>query len=194
MPTDTVTTAHQLCPNVTYHLHRPADTPVENWLIIGTGPTAAEDWDRICTLPLEFLMRSELVLLNRAQMPAGLSAAHAHHHVTYHSEHFHLTPTGLVRGCPRRHSNVAMPWTTDCWAVPDEFHVGGSAFLAAYIAKQLRVKRAVLIGCPLSSGSAYTPLLQQLLDAPKHVWHYYRSIVSSMSGATRDLFGAPSTI
>ena len=194
MTPDTSTQVYSLPPNVTYHQHRPPEMRVENWLIVGTGPTVAEDWDRILSFPLEFLMRSELVLLNAAQLPARLHAGRANHHVTYHPEHYYIAPSQLIRTCPRRHSNVAMPWTTDCWLVPDEFHVGGSAFLAAYIAGQLGIKRAVLIGCPLSSGTAYTPLLQQLLDAPKHVWHYYRSIVNSMSGATRDLFGAPSTI
>jgi hypothetical protein len=189
-PGTTTITRHQLAPNLTYHNHR--EVCVENWLIVGTGPTAEADWDQVLAWPADFLDRSELVLINCAPLPAGCT--HANHHVTYHSEVFHLNDPMIQVLARRRHSNIAMPYTTDCWLVPDEYHVGGSAFLAAYIAGQLGVKRAILIGCPMEGGPEHTDLLQQVLDAPTHVWKYYRALVKSMSGATRDLFGAPTTL
>lgn len=191
-PGTTTTTNYNLPPNVTYHQHRGSGHRVENWLIVGTGPTAMEDWERILTFPLDFLLRSEIVLVNRAATPAGISRVQ--HHVTYHAEHFYIAPTQELRAIPRRHSNVAMPWTTDCWNIPNRYHVGGSAFLAAYIAGQLGVKCAILIGCPMEGAEEHTDLLQQVLEADLLVWKYYRALVKSMSGATREVFGAPSTI
>jgi hypothetical protein len=177
-------------PNLTYHYHR--EHRVENWLIVGTGPTAKSDWSQILSLPEDIINRSELVLVNRARLPFGWG--NAHHHVTYHAEQFHLLNPEIQGIAAHRHSNSAMPYTTDCWFVPEEYHVGGSAFLAAYIAGQLGIKRAIFIGCPMDGEDHYKELLQQLLDAPKHVWKYYRGLVKSMSGATRDLFGAPTTL
>ena len=186
-------TTYQLPPNITYHQHR--DYRIENWLIVGTGPTVEEDWAQVRRFPPAFLARSEVVLLNRAEVPdsgAGPSRLAAHH-VTFHPEYFHITPQ-YVSGCARRHSNVAMPYTTDCWHIPDQYHVGGSAFFAAYIAKQLGVQRAILIGCPLSGGSAHTELLNQFARAPRVVRQYYFSVMSSLSGHTRELFGPPTTL
>jgi hypothetical protein len=188
----TSTTTYNLPPNVTFHKHRDINKTIDTWLVLGTGPTAEEDWELVRRFPQSILNCCELVLINRAQCPAGVP--YAHHHVTFHPELYHTLPLPSVCRTPRRHSNVAMPWTTDCWAIPSEYHVGGSAFLAAYIAGQLGMSRVILLGCPMVGGPEHTELLNQILDAPMPVWRYYRSLVKSMSGATREVFGAPTTL
>ena len=189
---NTVVTKYQLSPNLTIHPHRKFQP--NTWLVIGTGPTVGEDWAQLLSLaPEDFFLQSELVLVNGAALPLGCTRAD--HHVTYHSEHYHVVPTETVRSCRSRHASVAMPWTTDCWLVPDEYHVGGSAFLAAYIAGQLgHIRRVVLIGCPMDGDDAHAVLLQQVLNSQPEVWKYYRRLVCSLSGATKDLFGGLTTL
>lgn len=180
------------CPNITYHSFQLV--PARTWFVLGTGPTAEADWQRAASLysPLEFAS-SEFVLLNAALPPQGYEQLFMGcHHVTRHPEVYHMLQEpagGLAHSChaPAQPASLGPgPYTTDIWALPKDFVVGGSAFFAALIGIQLRVRRVHLLGCPMNEGY-YAELLNQVRQSPWLSW--FRQVVRSASGATRDLFG-----
>lgn len=180
------------CPNITYHSFRL--WPAINWFVLGTGPTADDDWQRAASLysPHE-LARSEFALLNAALPPQHFTQLFTGcHHVTRHPEVYHMLQEpagGLAYSCHAPAQPVSLgpgPYTTDIWELPKDFVVGGSAFFAAFIGLQLRIRRVHLLGCPMDEGY-YAELLEQVRRS-RWLW-WFRRVVRSASGATRDLFG-----
>lgn len=180
------------CPNITYHNFRLV--PVLNWFVLGTGPTAEDDWQRIISsyTPQE-LSCSEFVLLNAARPPQDYEQLFIGcHHVTRHPEVYHMLQApagGLAYSCHAPAQPVSLgpgPYTTDIWNLPKDFVIGGSAFFAAFIGIQLNIPRIHLLGCPMNEGY-YAELLDQVRRSPWLRW--FQRAVCSASGATRDLFG-----
>lgn len=174
--------------NLTLHQFREA--PVRCFFILGGGDTLQQDLDFICQLPSSTLRQSGLMALNRTSIPrhyADMLQMPAHH-VTYHADELHNSLYCLQYA--RRHATTCGEYTTDVWTIPEWFAVGGSAFLAAMIARQLGAEWAVLAGCPMHQQEGnYPTLLQQVVDAPMLVRLYFRSFVRSLSGATQSMFG-----